>query len=165
MSSVRQRTRRRFRLRCGRAALHYRVISSFLGISYGLQRFLSDAAMNEVPLSLSARDRIELLCWLTCGSLGAFYLNGDWPAATFHVQAAHKWLDRHQRVADWLAVAKLSAIARELATRHCALLEADWAREAVEEILDSEDLNYQSDVVRQVFEDCRRALAEKRVPE
>jgi hypothetical protein len=123
------------------------------------------AAMNDVSRILSARDRVELLCWLTCGSLGAYYLNGDWPAASFHVQAAHKWLDRHQRLADWLTVAKLAAIAREIATQHCAMLEADWAREAVEEILDSEDLNYQSDVVRQVFDDCRRALAEKRTPE
>jgi hypothetical protein len=123
------------------------------------------AAMNDVPRTLSARDRVELLCWLTCGSLGAFYLNGDWPAAAFHVQAAHKWLDRHERLADWLTVAKLAAIARDLAARHCAILEADWARDAVEEILDSEDLNYQSDVVRQVFDDCRRALAEKRAAE
>jgi hypothetical protein len=121
--------------------------------------------MNEVPRTLSPRDRVELLCWLTCGSLGAFYLNGDWPAASFHVQAAHKWLDRHQRLADWLTVARLAAIARELASRHCALLDADWARDAVEEILDSEDLNYQSDVVKQVFDDCRRALAEKHCPE
>jgi hypothetical protein len=121
--------------------------------------------MNEVPRTLSARDRAELLCWLTCGSLGAFYLNGDWPAASFHVQAAHKWLDRHQRLADWLTVAKLAAIARDLASRHCTLLESDWARDAVEELLDSEDLNYQSDVVRQVFDDCRRALAPKHMPE
>ncbi len=81
------------------------------------------------------------------------------------MQAAHKWLERHQRNADWLTVAKLAAIARELATRHCAMLEADWACDAVEEILDSEDLNFDSDVVRQVFDDCRRALAEKRTPE
>ena len=44
--------------------------------------------MNDVSRILSARDRVELLCWLTCGSLGAYYLNGDWPAASFHVQAA-----------------------------------------------------------------------------
>lgn len=85
-----------------------------------------------------------------------YYLNGDWPAAAFHVQAARKWLDRHQRQADWVTLAKLAVIAREIASHHCALLEADWARDAVEEILDSEDLNYQSDVVRQVFDDCRR---------
>ncbi len=126
---------------------------------------LVNAAMNEVPRTLSARDRVELLCWLTCGSLGAYYLNGDWPAPSFHVEAARKWLDRHKREADWLAIAKLSAIARDLAARHCAILESDWAREAVEEILDSEDLNFNSGVVRPILEDCRRALAEKRVPE
>jgi hypothetical protein len=120
------------------------------------------AAMNDVRHHLSPSDRIELLCWLTCGSLGAYYLNESWPAAAFHVEAAHKWLDRHKRQADWLSIAKLSAIARELAIKHAAFVDADWARDAVEEILDSDDLNYRSKLVIQVVADCRRALADKR---
>jgi hypothetical protein len=105
---------------------------------------------------------VELLCWLTCGSLGAFYLNGSWPPASFHVQAAHKWLERHHRLADWLAVAKLAAVARDVAQTRVALVDADWARDAVEEFLDSEDLNYQSELVLRLYEDCTRALADKR---
>ena len=73
--------------------------------------------MSDVRLHLSPRDRVELLCWLTCGSLGAYYLNETWPEPAFHVQAAHKWLDRHLREADWLSVAKLSALALEIAGR------------------------------------------------
>ena len=121
--------------------------------------------MSDVRHLLSQRDRVELLCWLTCGSLGAWYLNETWPSPSFHVEAAHKWLDRHGRTADWLCIARLSAIALDIAQRHASFVEADWARDAVEEILDSEDLNYQSDVVRQVFDDCRRALAEKHTGE
>jgi hypothetical protein len=120
------------------------------------------AAMNDARQHLTPADRVELLCWLACGSLGAFYLNNSWPSAGFHVQAAHKWLDRHNRQADWLAVAKLAAMAVELAQRHSELVNADWARDAVEEILDSDDLNYQSAVVLRVYVDCKKALADKR---
>jgi hypothetical protein len=120
------------------------------------------SAMNDVRHNLSPTDRVELLCWLTCGSLGAYYLNGSWPNAAFHVQAAHKWLDRHKRQAEWLAIAKLSAIAADLAQRHSELVDADWARDAVEEILDSDDLNYQSELVLRVLDECKRALADKR---
>ena len=120
------------------------------------------SAMNDVRHNLSPTDRVELLCWLTCGSLGAYYLNGSWPTAAFHVQAAHKWLDRHKRQAEWLAIAKLSAIAADLAQRHSELVDADWARDAVEEILDSDDLNYQSELVLRVLDECKRALADKR---
>lgn len=120
------------------------------------------SAMNDVRHNLSPTDRVELLCWLTCGSLGAYYLNGSWPTSAFHVQAAHKWLDRHKRQAEWLAIAKLSAIAADLAQRHSELVDADWARDAVEEILDSDDLNYQSELVLRVLDECKRALADKR---
>ena len=61
---------------------------------------LASVAMSDVRHRLSPRDRVELLCWLTCGSLGAYYLNESWPNAAFHVEAAHKWLDRHGREAD-----------------------------------------------------------------
>jgi hypothetical protein len=120
------------------------------------------AAMNDVRHHLTPTDRVDLLCWLSCGSLGAYFLNGTWPAAAFHVQAARRWLDRHKRQADWLAVARLSATACEVAQRHSALVDADWARDAVEEILDSDDLNYQSELVQRVLRDCRQALADKR---
>ncbi|WP_133650981.1 hypothetical protein [Paraburkholderia flava] len=118
--------------------------------------------MSDVRHHLSPRDRTELLCWLTCGSLGAFYLNESWPDASFHVQAAHKWLDRHRCEADWLSVARLSALALEIARQHAWFIDAAWARDAVEEILDTDDLNFEARLVVQVLADCERALAEKR---
>ncbi|MDE1184238.1 hypothetical protein [Paraburkholderia sp.] len=118
--------------------------------------------MDEVRHHLSPRDRVELLCWLTCGNLGAYYLNESWPSADFHVQAAHKWLDRHKRQAEWLTVARLSAIAQDIARQHAGFVDAVWARDAVEEILDTDDLDYQATLVREVLGDCRLALEEKR---
>jgi hypothetical protein len=118
--------------------------------------------MSDVRQHLSPRDRVELLCWLTCGSLGAYYLNESWPNAAFHVEAAHKWLDRHGREADWLAVAKLAALAVDIARQHAWFIEAAWARDAVEEIIDTDDLNYQARLVMQVLKDCEWALADKR---
>jgi hypothetical protein len=118
--------------------------------------------MSDVRHHLSPRDRVELLCWLTCGNLGAYYLNESWPNAAFHVQAAHKWLDRHGREADWLAVAKLTALAQDIAQQHAWFVDAAWARDAVEEILDTDDLNYQAKLVLQVLKDCERALADRR---
>jgi hypothetical protein len=118
--------------------------------------------MSDVRQYLSPNDRIELLCWLTCGSLGAYYLNEEWPQASFHVQSAHKWLDRHARDADWLSVAQLSALALDIARLHIGFVDTDWARDAVEEILDTDDLNFEARLVQQVIEDCRRALTDKR---
>jgi hypothetical protein len=118
--------------------------------------------MSDVRHQLSPRDRVELLCWLTCGSLGAWYLNGTWPDASFHVQAAHKWLDRRMRDADWLGIARLSALALDIARQHAWFVDAEWARDAVEEILDTDDLNLQARLVQQVLADCERALADKR---
>ncbi|HEY1996666.1 hypothetical protein [Paraburkholderia sp.] len=119
--------------------------------------------MSDVRLHLSPRDRVELLCWLTCGNLGAYYLNESWPEAAFQVQAAHKWLDRHSREADWLSIAKLSALAQDIAQQHACFVDAAWARDAVEEILDTDDLNFQARLVVQVLTDCQRALADKRI--
>lgn len=118
--------------------------------------------MSDVRHSLSPRDRVELLCWLTCGSLGAWYLNESWPDPSFHVQAARKWLDRHMREADWLSIARLSALALDIARRHARFADTEWARDAVEEILDTEDLDLQARLVRLVLTDCQRALADKR---
>jgi len=119
--------------------------------------------MNDARHRLTPRDRVELLCWLTCGSLGNYYLNESWPTPAFYVQASSKWLERHQRHADWLSVAKLSAIADGLARQNAGHVNADWALDAVEEILESDDLNYESALVARVFDDCRRALADKRL--
>jgi hypothetical protein len=129
----------------------------------GTQFSAASVAMSDVRHHLSPRDRLELLCWLTCGSLGAYYLNEDWPDAAFHVQAAHKWLDRRAREADWLTIAKLTATAVEIARRHARFVEADWARDAVEEILDTDELDPQARLVRQVIADCQSALADKRL--
>jgi len=119
--------------------------------------------MNDVSHPLSPQDRIELLCWLTCGILGAFYLNETWPTPDFHVQAAHKWLDRHSRHADWLAISKLAVVAREIAERHAGFVSAEWARDAVEEILDTDDLNHQARLVVKIIHDCQLALADNPV--
>ncbi|CAN0621199.1 conserved protein of unknown function [Burkholderia multivorans] len=121
------------------------------------------AAMTDARPILSSRDRLELLCWLTCGNLGAYYLNESWPDASFEVQAAHRWLDRHHRHADWLTIAKLSAIAQDIAKRHAGFVDASWARDAVEEIVDTDDLNYEAKLVQWVFDDCCKALADNRL--
>ncbi|KAF1051225.1 MAG: hypothetical protein GAK41_01380 [Burkholderia gladioli] len=118
--------------------------------------------MSDLHPNLTQHDRVELLCWLTIGNLGAFYLNESWPSASFQVQAAHKWLDRHQRDADWLCIAKLAATALDIAKRHADFVETAWARDAVEEIIDSEDLDTQSRLVALVMGDCRAALADRR---
>lgn len=119
--------------------------------------------MSDVRHNLSQRDRVELLCWLVIGNLGAYYLNESWPAATFQVQAAHKWLDRHMREADWLTLAKLAATALDIAQKHGGFVDAEWARDAVEEIIDTDDLNLSARLVSLVIDDCRAALADKRL--
>ena len=53
--------------------------------------------MDEANQSMDRQDCAQLLCWLTCGCLGAYYLDGTWPGPAFHVRAARKWLDRHRR--------------------------------------------------------------------
>ncbi|WDD96221.1 hypothetical protein Bsp3421_006421 [Burkholderia sp. FERM BP-3421] len=118
--------------------------------------------MSDVHPNLSQRDRIELLCWLTIGNLGAYYLNETWPAAGFQVQAAHKWLDRHLREADWLTLAKLAAVALDIAHKHAEFVDAAWARDAVEEIIDTDDLNLDARLVALVLDDCQAALADRR---
>jgi hypothetical protein len=119
--------------------------------------------MSDVRHQLSPRDRVELLCWLACGNLGGWYLNEAWPEPLFQVRAAHKWLDRHMRTADWLSIARLSALAVDIARQHASFVDADWARDAVEEILNTDDLDFQSLLVRNVLADCQRALADKRI--
>ncbi|MBN3725547.1 hypothetical protein [Burkholderia sp. Ac-20379] len=119
--------------------------------------------MSDLHPNLTQHDRVELLCWLTVGNLGAFYLNESWPSAAFQVQAAHKWLDRHQRDADWLSIAKLAATALDIAKRHADFVETAWARDAVEEIIDTEDLDTQSRLVSLVMGECRAALADRRI--
>jgi hypothetical protein len=119
--------------------------------------------MNDVPRCLGAADRVQLLCWLTCGCLGAYYLDGAWPGPSFHVQAARKWLERHHRSADWLTTARLASTALRLAQRHREAVESEWAREAVEEIISGEDLNFYSVLVQRIYEDCRVALIPPRL--
>ncbi|AOI65724.1 hypothetical protein WS98_28980 [Burkholderia territorii] len=119
--------------------------------------------MTDAPNNLGSQDRLELLCWLTCGNLGAFYLNESWPDASFQVKAAHRWLDRHHRQCDWLAIAKLAALAQDIAKRHADFVDASWARDAVEEIVDTDDLDYRAKLVQWVYDDCCKALADKRL--
>jgi hypothetical protein len=42
-------------------------------------------------------------------------------------------------------------------------VDAEWARDAVEEILDTDELDPQARLVRQVLADCQSALADKRI--
>ncbi|AGZ28713.1 hypothetical protein [Burkholderia pseudomallei] len=119
--------------------------------------------MSDLRHHLNQQDRVELLCWLVVGNLGAFYLNESWPGAAFQVQSAHKWLDRHAREADWLTLAKLSLIALDIARKHADFVNAPWARDAVEEIIDTDDLNYEARLAQLVLDDCRAALADRRI--
>ncbi|MDR5816202.1 MULTISPECIES: hypothetical protein [unclassified Caballeronia] len=120
--------------------------------------------MSHVRYPLGPDDRVHLLCWLTCGFLGAFYLDGDWPDPSFQVRAAHRWLDRHHRAADWIETARLSVTAQALASRLSNLLDNDTARGDVERILDSEELDYENALVQRVYHECRATLASKGKP-
>ena len=51
----------------------------------------------------------------------------------------------------------------DIARRHSGFVNAAWARDAVEEILDTDDLNYKSKLVLWIFEECRQALADTRL--
>jgi hypothetical protein len=66
------------------------------------------------------------------------------------------------RDADWLSIARLSALALDIARQHAWFVDAEWARDAVEEILDTDDLNLQARLVQQVLADCERALSDRR---
>lgn len=120
--------------------------------------------MSHVRYPLGPDDRVHLLCWLTCGFLGAFYLDGDWPDPSFQVRAAHRWLDRHHRAADWIETARLSVTAQALASRLSNLLDNDTARGDVERILDSEELDYENALVQRIYHECRATLASKGKP-
>jgi hypothetical protein len=54
-------------------------------------------------------------------------------------------------------------MALDIAQRHASFVEADWARDAVEEILDTDELDAQARLVVTVLGDCERALADKRL--
>jgi hypothetical protein len=108
---------------------------------------------------LDREDLARLLCWLTCGCLGAYYLEGTWPGAKFQVEAAHRWLDRHRRSCNWLTTAKLSAIALRLAQSYREVVDSPQARDAIEEIVTADDLNYDSTLVKRIYDDCQVALA------
>lgn len=111
---------------------------------------------------LDRENLARLLCWLTCGCLGAYYLEGAWPGAEFQVEAAHRWLDRHRCSADWLTTAKLSATALQLAECHREVVDSPWMRDAIEEIVTAEDLNYDSTLVKRIYDDCQRILDPQR---
>ncbi|RDT03488.1 hypothetical protein DWU95_11350 [Burkholderia contaminans] len=104
-----------------------------------------------------------MVCWPRWCTRAACDPTGAWRDAAFQVQAAHRWLDRHHRQADWLAVAKLAALGQDIAKRHAGFVDASWARDAVEEIVDTDDLDYRAKLVQWVYEDCCKALADKRL--
>lgn len=120
--------------------------------------------MNQVRYPLGPDDRVHLLCWLTCGFLGAYYIEGAWPDISFQVRAAHRWLERHHRAADWIETAKLSVAAQALAARFSTMLDADASRGDIERILEGEDLDYESALVQRVYQECRAQLTSGRKP-
>lgn len=122
------------------------------------------AIMSQVRYPLGPDDRVHLLCWLTCGFLGAYYLEGEWPDTSFRVRAAHRWLDRHHRAADWIEVARLSATAQALAARFATTLDAEASRGDIERILEGEDLDYESALVQRVYHECWIELSSRRKP-
>jgi hypothetical protein len=115
---------------------------------------LARKIMSHVRYPLGPDDRVHLLCWLTCGFLSAYYLDGAWPDVPFQVRAAHRWLDRHHRAADWIETAKLSVLAQALA----ASLEKDLKRSGIERVLQGEELDYQNTLVQRVYDACRSKL-------
>jgi hypothetical protein len=121
--------------------------------------------MSHVRYPLGPDDRVHLLCWLTCGFLGACYLDGAWPDVPFQVRAAHRWLDRHHRAADWLETAKLSVLAQALAARLAASLEKDARKCGIERVLEGEELDYGSALVQRVYDECRVKLGVRKLPE
>ena len=125
----------------------------------------SDAAiMSQVRYPLGPDDRVHLLCWLTCALLGAYYIEGEWPDTSFQVRAAHRWLDRHHRAADWIETARLSVAAHALAARFSTMLDADASRSDIERILEGEDLDYESVLVQRIYHECWIELSSGRKP-
>jgi hypothetical protein len=120
--------------------------------------------MSQVRYPLAPDDRVHLLCWLTCGFLGAYYLDGVWPDTAFQVRAAHRWLDRHHRAADWFETARLSVAAQALAVRMCSMLQTEAGKNGIEKILKGEDLDYETALVRQVYHECCMQLGERKKP-
>jgi hypothetical protein len=114
--------------------------------------------MDDANQDLDRYDRAQLLCWLACGSLGAYYLDGTWPEPAFHVEAARKWLNRHRRSADWLSTAKLAFAARQIALAHQGVVDREWVADAVNDLFTENDLNYDCELVKVIYDDCRRAL-------
>jgi len=122
------------------------------------------AIMSQVRYPLGPDDRVHLMCWLTCGLLGAYYIEGDWPDTSFQVRAAHRWLDRHHRAAEWIETARLSAAAQALAERFSTTLDADASRGDIERILEGEDLDYECALVQRIYHECRLELTSRRRP-
>jgi hypothetical protein len=120
--------------------------------------------MSQVRYPLGPDDRVHLMCWLTCGFLGAYFIEGDWPDTSFQVRAAHRWLDRHHRAADWIETARLSVAAQALAARFAALLDRDATRGDIERIIEGEDLDYESALVQRIYHECWTELSNRRKP-
>jgi hypothetical protein len=120
--------------------------------------------MSQVRYPLGPDDRVHLLCWLTCGFLGAYYLDGVWPDTAFQVRAAHRWLDRHHRAAEWLETARLSVAAQALAARLCTMLETESGKRGIQRILEADDLDYESTLVQRVYRECWTQLGDRNRP-
>jgi hypothetical protein len=120
--------------------------------------------MSQVRYPLGPDDRVHLLCWLTCGFLGAYYLDRKWPDPSFQVSAAHRWLDRHHRAADWFETARLSVLAQSLAARLSSILETESGKSGIEKVLEGEELDYDSALVQRVYHECWAQLSTPRRP-
>jgi hypothetical protein len=127
-------------------------------------RHAADTIMSQVRYPLGPDDRVHLLCWLTCGFLGAYYLDGRWPDTAFQVRAAHRWLDRHHRAAEWIETARLSVLAQALATRLAATLASEAGKRGIQRILEAEDLDYESTLVQRIYRECWTQLGDRKRP-
>jgi hypothetical protein len=120
--------------------------------------------MSQVRYPLGPDDRVHLLCWLACGFLGAYYLDGAWPEPSFQVRTAHRWLDRHHRAAEWLETARLSVAAQAIAARLSPILQTESGKRAIEKVLQDEEPDYDTALVQRVYRECQIQLGERKRP-
>jgi hypothetical protein len=121
---------------------------------------LRDTIINST-LDLSARDRVDLLCRLTCAHLGEYLLSAAWPGPAFNVQVAASWLNRHCRKADWLEVAQLSFIAQQVAQGHISNLDSASACRIIEAVLETKYQGVRPPLVESIHNSCKVTLAQK----
>jgi hypothetical protein len=113
---------------------------------------------------MSFAERAQLLCCLTCGLLLNRYETGDWPSLAYRIQAVHRWLDAHDRRADWRERAKLVLCATELAERNVSLLQTGAGRWEMDVIVACGAIDYNRPGLRNLYIQCEAAVVPKAWP-